>query len=175
MRSQAQAGEGTIGLMFDAGIPDGLHSALVWRPSPRWKTHAGLGFNVFAPGFRAGVSVSAFPFWITPALSLEAGRYFKGNANALAQMLTGDPEYDEPYLREVGYDYVSAHVGLELGYSTMTFYVHGGLSTVKVQWRDVDAALTAFEFENRPQLEVRSDPTTLITGPSGRAGFIYYF
>lgn len=172
----AQAEDGSVGVMVDAGLPDGVSGSLVWRMTPRLRIHGGVGYNGFAPGVRAGFSLAAFPFFITPTATVEAGRFFEGNANTLAQMVSGDPEYDEPALREVGYDFANAHVGLELGYSGMTFYVHGGMSALQMRVRNLDATLSAnFEDSEGPKVELRSDPSVRVIGPSARAGFVYYF
>ncbi len=172
----AHAEDGSVGVMVDAGLPDGVSGSLVWRMSPRIRVHGGVGYNGFAPGVRAGFSVAAFPFFITPTATVEAGRFFEGDANTLAQMVSGDSEFDEPALREVGYDFANAHVGLELGYSGMTFYVHGGMSALQMRVRNLNATLDAnFDESDGPKLELRSDPTLRVIGPSARAGFVYYF
>ncbi len=172
----AQAEDGTVGLMVDAGLPDGVSGSLVWRMTPRIRVHGGVGFNGFAPGMRAGFSLAAFPFFVTPTATVEAGRFFEGNANTLAQMVSGDPAFDEPVLREVGYDFANAHIGLELGYSGMTFYVHGGMSALQMRVRNLDDTLAANNEESDgPRVELRSDPVLRVIGPSARAGFVYYF
>lgn len=174
--SLAHAEGSDLGLMIEAGLPDGINGALVWRPSPRIRAHGGAGFNGVAPGLRAGVSVAAFPYWITPTLSAEVGHYFAGNANTLGQKLSGDPEFDQPVLREFGYDYVNASLGLELGYSGMTFYIHAGMSGVQTRLRNVDESLASdSEGIMGPRIEVRSDPLVRVLAPSARTGFIYYF
>jgi hypothetical protein len=79
----------------------------VFRPISRVRVHAGAGYNLIAPGLRAGATVVAFPFWITPSVSVEAGHYFRGDANGAVRMITGDAEFDEPMLRDVGYSYAN--------------------------------------------------------------------
>ncbi|MBL4637590.1 MAG: hypothetical protein JKY56_27285 [Kofleriaceae bacterium] len=174
MHSDASA-DGTLGLMVDAGLPDGVVASLVVRPTPRIRAHGGVSYNGFAPGVRAGVSLAAFPFWITPTITVEAGRYFQGNANPLVEMLSGSSGIDEPILRDVGYDYANAHVGLEFGYSGMTFYVHAGMSVVELELHNVGDSLALFFDDEGPAVEVRSDPLIRIIAPSGRTGFVYYF
>ncbi|MCP4446634.1 MAG: hypothetical protein GY811_15005 [Myxococcales bacterium] len=172
----ARAEDGSVGLMVDAGLPDGVSGSLVWRATPRIRAHGGMGYNGFAPGVRAGVSLAAFPYFITPTATVEAGRFFQGNANTLAQMVSGDSSFDEPVLREFGYDFANAHLGIELGYSGMTFYVHGGMSALQMRVRNLDETLAAsFEDSEGPKLEVRSDPVVRVIAPSARAGFVYYF
>lgn len=174
--SEADAGRRKVGLMFGAGVPDGVNSALVWRPTPRIRAHGGVAYNGFAPGVRGGISLAAIPFWITPSVSVEAGRFFSGNANLLAQMVSGDTSFDELALRDIGYDFANAHLGIELGYEDMTFYLHGGMSAVQMSVRNVDDFLAlAFESDEGPKIEVRSDPKLRLFAPSARTGFVYYF
>jgi len=162
--------------MLDAGLPDGVNGALVWRITPRLRAHGGVGYNGISPGIRAGLSLAAFPSIVTPTASVEAGRYFSGNANPLAQMLSGDESIDEPMLHDVGYVYANAHIGLEVGYSRMTFYLHGGMSAVQLRVRNVQESLaTVFNDSAGPKIEMRSDPVIRVIAPSARAGFIYYF
>lgn len=175
-RSPAQAENGRIGLMLDAGLPDGVNGSLVWRMTPRIRAHAGVSHNGISPGVRAGIGIAAFPYWITPTATLEAGHYFVGDASALAQRLSGDPELNDPILQAVGYDYANAHVGLELGYASMTFYIHAGMSVLQMTVRNLDESLAPSDEEmDGPRIEVRGDPSLRVIAPSARTGFIYYF
>ncbi len=171
----AHAEDGTVGIMVDAGLPDGVNGSLVWRATPRIRAHGGVGYNGVAPGVRAGLSVAAFPYFVTPTATIEAGRFFSGNANTLAQMISGDPSFDEPILRDVAYDFANAHLGFELGYSGMTFYVHGGMSVLQMRVHNVDESLAFTASDDGAKLEVRSDPLVRVIAPSARAGFVYYF
>lgn len=171
---ESSADAGTLGLMVNAGAPDGLGGSVVWRPTPRIRTHGGIGYNGIAPGAQAGVTLAAIPYWITPTATVEVGRFFRGNANSLMNMVGANTE-DEPVLREVGYDFATAHVGLEFGYSAMTFYLHGGMSVVQGKVRNVDESINSALEEDGPRVEVRSDPVVRVTAPSAQLGFIYYF
>src|SRR5262249_47189093 len=112
-----------FGLMLDAGVPDGANASLVFRPAAWVRAHGGGGTNLIAPGVRAGVSLMPLPGM---SLNAEGGHYFRGDANGLARMLSGDGTVDVPALRDVGYDYANFHLGLELTFSWLTLYVHGG-------------------------------------------------
>jgi len=169
-----------FGVMVDAGLPDGVNGSLVFRPTPRIRLHAGGGYNLIAPGVRAGASVSAFPFWITPSASVEVGHYFRGDANAAVRMITGDEEFDEPVLRDVGYSYANAHLGIELGYSRVTFYVHAGMSVVQGTIRQLQETIERdadqpMEPGGDTMVEIREDPSARVVSPSARLGLIVYF
>lgn len=163
------------GITVDAGVPDGACASLVWRPTPRLRLHVGAGHNLVSPGVRAGVNVSLFPYWITPALSLEAGHYTDGDANPLARMLSGDQSIDEPVLRDIGYDYLNGHAGLELGHSRLTFYVHAGVSVVRGELHGFNESIAMVRESGQPSIEVRTDPQVTAFTPSGRLGLVYYF
>lgn len=175
------AGAERFGVMLDAGVPDGVTGSLVFRPISRVRVHAGAGYNLIAPGVRAGATVVAFPFWITPSASLEVGHYFRGDANGAVRMITGDAEFDEPMLRDVGYSYANGHLGLELGHSRVTFYLHAGMSVVQGTLRqlqeslDRDAGGDPSGMDSDGAVEIRDDPSVRIVSPSARTGLIVYF
>src|SRR5438477_8211508 len=101
-----------IGLMTDAGLPDGVNGSLVFRPA-RWvRAHVGGGYNMISSGVRGGVTLA--PFGWGPSVSLEGGHYFEGNANGLARKAAGADFKDSAVLERVGYDYANGHLGLEL-------------------------------------------------------------
>src|SRR5438445_421418 len=66
-----------LGMMADAGLPDGANASLVFRPA-RWiRMHGGGGYNMISGGVRAGVTLLA-PFVVAPSGTLEVGHYFDG-------------------------------------------------------------------------------------------------
>ena len=161
-----------VGIMVDAGVPDGLSGSLVLQPSQRFRLHVGGAYNLVAPGVRGGVSFAVLPAFITTTLNVEAGRFFPGDANPLARRLTGDATLNSAPLSAIGYDFASAHVGFELGFRRVTAYLHMGASVIR-------GTVTNVEFMAEPailgtRLELRSDLTLQVFTPSARAGFIVY-
>jgi hypothetical protein len=165
----ASAEPPTLGLMVDAGLPDGAQGAVVYHPVGFVRLHAGGGYNLVSPGVRAGVSIMRARGGMRPSLVLEAGRYFDGDANPLMRQLIGEPEYHEDSLSKVGYDWVSAHVGLELGTDHIRFFLHAGFSEIRSRVHDPDA-LVGESSQAHFEQDLR------ISGhvPSGRLGFIFY-
>jgi hypothetical protein len=156
----------TVGLMVDAGLPDGAQGAILYHPTGAVRLHAGGGYNLISPSVRGGVSLLPLS-WI--ALVVEGGRYFDGDANPLMQRLRGDDDYHHDGLSRVGYDWASAHLGLELGGDHVRFTVHAGYSYVRTDLRDADALVGAgdqLRFERAPQIR------GLV--PSARIGLILY-
>src|SRR5438105_3725136 len=71
-----------LGLMADAGVPDGMQGSLVLRPTKWLRTGVGGGYNMISKGVRAGLSL--LPFGRGPSATLEVGHFFEGNANTTA-------------------------------------------------------------------------------------------
>ncbi len=128
--SEARA-ETRLGAMVDVGVPDGALASLVVKPA-RWiGIHAGAGTNGVGPGFRAGLTL--FPFQGSFGLSFEVGRHLAGDANGLARMVSGDPALDATILDGVGYDWASAHLGLEVGGRVVKVVMQAGASYVDAE------------------------------------------
>ena len=167
----------TIGLMVDAGLPDGMNASLIYRPTDWLRTHAGGGYNMISPGIRAGVAL--IPFGVGPSLTLEAGHYFDGNANGLARKIAGASYKDNAILERIGYDYANAHLGLEFGSQRVTFYIHGGMSYFRAAVHNVDKMIQ--QQTNSSDLggsdttvSVKQDPIIKAWTPSAKLGLIVY-
>jgi hypothetical protein len=162
--------EPSVGVMFDAGVPDGAQGAVVFHPLGWLRLHAGGGYNMVSPGVRAGLSVIRPSGGVRPCIVLEAGRFFEGDANPLMRQLTGEPEYHKASLSNVGYDWASAHVGLEFGTDWLRFFLHAGLSEVRSSVHDAESLTSMNEGRARFEEDLR------ISGhvPSGRLGLIFY-
>jgi len=166
-----------LGLMVDAGIPDGAQGSLVLRPWKALRFSVGGGYNMISKGVRAGVSV--LPFGRGPSLSVEAGHFFDGDGNAAARKYMSSFE-DVAFLQRVGYDYANAHLGLDFGYKRATFFIHGGMSYLRGTVKDINQ----YPFSPDPQIngtnssgleiKFKGDPTVVAIGPSFKIGLIVY-
>ena len=157
-----------IGIMADAGVPDGATLSLVVRPVSFLRLNLGGGYNGISPGVRAGATLVPLKRWFSPVLAVDAGRYFEGDANPLYRRISGDEMFSSPLLERVGYDYADAHLGLELGRRWFTFYVHAGVSRVSGQVRQIAAATDG------DAVSFSEDPSVKITSVSARLGFVFY-
>lgn len=165
-----------LGLMLDAGVPDGANFSLAVRPRAWIRGQVGGGSNLISKGVRAGVSL--IPFGQGPSLSFEAGRYFEGDANGLVQKVASNFS-GSPVLERVGYDYANAHIGLELGKRWVTFFIHGGMSYVRAQVRNLNAEI-AGQSEKQADgstttVTVNKDPIVRAYTPSLKLGLLVYF
>ncbi len=169
----ALAGEREFGIMVDAGVPDGAHVSIVYRPHSWLRLHGGGGYNGISKGARAGATWMPLQTIIRPVLVCEAGRYFEGDANPLLRRITGDPEAMSAALSQVGYDYANARAGVEIGSARVTFYLHAGFSAVRGQLRGLNTVLN--DESTDPTIRFKSDPNARALIPSARIGLITYF
>jgi hypothetical protein len=172
--NDASADAGSVGVMVDAGVPDGFNGSLVVRPFRPLNIHAGVGTNLISYGVRAGAQLYLLPTAISPTLSAEVGRYFPGDANEAIARLGVSADSDNPLLREVGYDYANLHLGLDFGREHFSFYIHAGFSAVRGKIRHLDE-LVAEDADESLTFEVGQDATANIVAPSARIGFLFFF
>ena len=167
----ADSGARRFGVMAGAGVPDGTSASAVYRPLSAVRLNAGMAYNFIGMGVSGGLTVVPFKTWFTPTLSLDAGRYFEGDANPLAQMVSGDPTFSSTMLEKVGYDYANAHLGLEFGREWATFFIHAGMSRVA-------GAVNGFALEATAagdgEVTFTEDPTVALWTVSARLGLIVY-
>lgn len=162
-----------LGVALDLGVPDGIGASVLIRPVPWLRLHAGVATNAISPGVRLGVSVLPFSTVVAPSLTIEAGRFFEGNANGVAQTVSDNPEYHAPALERVSYDFASAHLGLEIGSPRrFVFSFRAGVSVVQLRipliQRQIDqlAALWPIQIPGFPEA---------LTLPSLKLGLVFFF
>jgi hypothetical protein len=166
-----------LGVMADAGIPDGFQGSLVFRPAFWLRTSVGGGYNMISKGVRAGLSL--LPFGRGPSLTVEAGHFFDGDANATARKFAGAGFQDNALLDRVGYDFANAHLGLDFGYQRVTFFIHGGMSYVRGTVYNLGSVVSTNPAINNVDsngLEVafKGPVTVKAIGPSAKIGLIVY-
>lgn len=157
-----------VGLMVDAGVPDGIGASLVIRPWSWLRLNGGVTHNLVSQGVRGGVSLIPLDLWILKiSLNAEAGVFFPGDANKAVQMFSKDAE-DITILSRVGYQYANGHVGLELGGDTFCLYLHAGWTYLHASFADgsqgTDAGWVVFKGE----------PTVTAFVPSAKAGLMLF-
>jgi hypothetical protein len=166
-----------LGLMADAGVPDGANGALAVRPA-RWaRLHLGGGHNTVSAGYRGGFTI--LPLGAGPSVSLDVGHYRDGDANGLVRTFVGTNRWLTPLFQRVGYTYVNGQLGLELGRGPFQFFVHGGVSFLRATIHDAQSAL---ESQNRTTattsnttVRITQDPIVRAWIPSVKLGMVAYF
>jgi hypothetical protein len=159
-----------LGLMADAGVPDGAIGSLVIRPWQWFRVYGGGGSNSVSRGWRGGLSL--VPFGAGPSVSVEYGHYSDGNANGLVRRLAGGDFGGSPMLDKIGYDYFNAHAGLDFGGKNVIFFIHGGISKV---WAQIHNLNQATNSSGSTTVEVSQDPKVTVVGSSIKVGLIIFF
>jgi hypothetical protein len=173
VHAAASSGIPWIGAMADIGVPDGATVSIVVRPIPSLRAHAGFSHNLISLGERVGLTWAPLAWWASPTLSLDYGHYADGNANPLVRAATGDAMFSSAVLERVGYDYASAHLGIELGRQWFTFYLHAGVSRITTTIHNLSAE-TMSESAGTTSITFSKDPSVQLTTVSARLGFIVY-
>jgi hypothetical protein len=166
-----------LGLMLDAGVPDGANGALVLAPARWLRLHAGGGTNTVSAGFRGGFTV--VPFGAGPSLSVELGHYRDGNANSLVRKFAGTDAWLTPLFERLGYTYGNLQLGLELGHGPVQFFIHAGMSYVHATIHNANAALGSRADpdgtrDDGTTVTIRQDPTVRVISPSAKLGMVVY-
>ena len=163
-----------VGVMADVGLPDGVGASLVYRPAKWLRLTGGGTYNMISSGLRAGVSL--LPFGWGPSVSLEGGHYFDGNANGLVRKFAGSSYQSNSVLERVGYDYANAHLGLDLGFRRVTFFIHAGMSFIRASVHNLDEAIQSQQQSSSSSttLSFKQDPIIRAITPSAKLGLIVY-
>ncbi|HTT71562.1 MAG TPA: hypothetical protein VMG32_10095 [Anaeromyxobacteraceae bacterium] len=163
-----------FGLSLDVGVPNGASATLLYRPLKFLRLGGGLLYNYIGYGALASVSIQPH-YWIAPSLAIEAGHYFDANAlDKVAHFATVDDSI-RPLLEQVGYSFVNAQAGFELGApSTFVFFIRGGLSRVWLSVNNANQAAQAASASGGSRLTYVADPNVRLGIPSVKAGFMFY-
>ena len=173
--ARAEAAPGRVGVMIDAGVPDGVNGSLLYRPLRWLQMSAGGGTNLISLGVRAGASIYLLPTRVSPTVNAEAGHYFPADANKALVRLGITDQSDSPLLRQVGYDYANLHLGLDVGRGRFSFYLHAGMSVMRGEVRNLAQAIADQSGDSGITVEVVENPVVTLIVPSARIGAVVYF
>jgi hypothetical protein len=163
----------TVGLLLDAGLPDGVIGGLALRPVPYTRLHIGAGSNSASPGVRGGLTI--LPVGEGPSLSLEMGHYVRGGTNTVLRSLFAGLGDFGSYVRRFSYTFFNAHAGIELGRRNVTFYVHGGFTYLRATLHDVQAPVESDPARTtRTTVTFKRDPRLRMLAPSAKLGLVVY-
>jgi hypothetical protein len=167
-----------LGVLADAGVPDGANGALALRPAPWLRLHLGGGHNTVSAGYRGGFTV--LPLGAGPSFSMDVGHYRDGDANSLVRGFVGTNRWLVPLFQRVGYTYVNTQLGLELGRGSFQFFVHGGVSYLRAVIHNAQSALegrggTVNATTTNTTVRIGQDPIVRAWIPSVKLGLVVYF
>lgn len=171
----ARSGLPRLGVTLDAGLPDGAALALVYRlPWRSFRASGGASWTGIGWGVQAGLGWTPLRWIVTPSLNLEAGHTFDGDLTWLADRASGIPDGVRPLLRRIGYDVVSAQLGLELGSPRgFSMFVRAGLSYFDLRLHGTGSA-TSGSGSSEATFSV-TDPRLRATTPSAKLGVLWWF
>ncbi len=159
-----------LGLQLDAGVPDGASANVLYRPWKYLRLSGGLLYDYIGYGVRGGVSVLPY-FPVAPSLTLEAGHYFEADANAKVARFAHVDDNLKPMLQRIGYTFVNAQLGLELGHPDwFVFFVRAGISRVWLSVHDAQQAVSSSST-----LTSLADPSIRLGIPNAKVGFMIFF
>jgi hypothetical protein len=164
-----------LGLQLDAGVPDLAGASIIYRPWSYLRFTGGMLYNVAGYGVRGGVSLVPY-FFLAPSLNLEGGYYFDANAyEKLRTRFTIDDSL-KPLLQKVGYSFVNASLGLELGHPDwFVFFVRAGISKVWLRVQNANEALSTVNQTGSTVLTHIDDPSVKLGIPNVKLGFMIFF
>ena len=115
-----------------------------------------------------------FQMGVSPLLDVEVGRFFAADASFLANGSSGIPSEVKPLLKNVSYDYASAHLGLEIGTrDVFAISILVGLSYVSLTANG--STTTGGASGGTTATVTFTDPNLHGTAPSARIGVQIWF
>lgn len=164
-----------LGLQLDAGVPDVTGVSVIYRPWSYVRFNGGMLYNLAGYGVRGGASIQPY-FPIAPSLNLEAGHYFGANVFKKISSYTSIDDNLKPVLSDVGYTFVNASLGLEIGHPDwFVFFIRGGLSKVWLTVKNANASLPAAKAGSDFSISSMADPTVKLGIPNVKLGFMLFF
>jgi hypothetical protein len=118
------AGRRALGLGLDGGVPDGINLGLVIAPAEWVRFEAAFGTNTAGLGYRG--SATFVPVGWGPSFSFEAGHCNQAATNSVVRKFFNAPKWAAPYVQELGYTYLNAHLGFDLVIGNFALFLHGG-------------------------------------------------
>ena len=173
----AREGFPRLGLSMAAGVPDGAVLSGVYRPLDWLRLSAGGSWNYFGFGLQGGAGVAPFHLPIDPTFNVEVGHYFDSDMSWVADQSAGVPTELRPLLKDVGYNYANAQLGIELGSSRrFVFFVRAGISYFWTTVRGASQVTNNYTTTTGSQTAVVriADPELRATLPSLKLGVLFY-
>ena len=165
-----------LATQLDVGVPDGVMVGAAYRPYRWLNLQVSTGTNGISAGIRGGMVL--VPLGSGPALALQGGRYFDGNASAMISTFAG-PRYGEtPVASQIGYQFATARLGWQLGQRRFAAFANGGVSYVRSKLHRVDESLNdqaVFSENGSTRVSFGEDPVVTAWVPSVNLGLLFYF
>jgi hypothetical protein len=163
-----------VGVGSDVGMPDGLLLDLALAPTDWLRLHGALGTNSASLGYRGGVSF--IPVGWGPSFNFEAGHCNIADTTSLLRTFFSVSSWMQPYVQQLGYTYLNAHLGFDYPIGGLTLFVHGGYTYLMGTIRAPQpVVITDAKTGNTMTVTISQDGDVRAHTLSAKLGFIYYF
>jgi hypothetical protein len=162
-----------FGAVLDVGAPTGVGVSALVHPLRWLRVQLGATRNTLGFGVRGGTSIIPLELFISPTLDLEVGHVFKADYGKLLSQWKDAPTTSATNLREVGYSYGSASLGLQFSPSAyVTLFGGVGISAWSFQVGEAKDFIR--DAESDP--DITAKPVTInLTSPALRLGLLVSF
>jgi hypothetical protein len=160
-----------FGVASDLGMPDGLNLGLVLSPADWMRLGASIGTNSASFNYRGGLSL--VPMGWGPSLSLEVGHCDTAPTTSTVRTFFSVPSWVQPYVQQLGYTYINAHLGFDYRWGALTFFVHGGYTYLIGTIRSPDPVVV--DSKTNTSIKISQDGSVTAYTLSAKAGVVYMF
>jgi hypothetical protein len=166
-----KSGHRFLGLVSDVGMPDGLNLGVVLAPADWMRWVAAIGSNSASLNYRGGLSL--VPLGWGPSFTLEVGHCNPAPTSSVIRTFFTVPSWVKPYVQQLGYTYVNAHVGFDYHLGGLTLFVHGGVTYLTGTLRS--PAPVVVDNKTNTSITIAEDGSVTAYTLSGKAGLLYMF
>jgi hypothetical protein len=166
---------GVVGLATDVGMPDGLNLGLVLAPADWIRLGASAGTNSAGLDYRGGLTL--VPVGFGPSFTVEVGHCNVAQMNSVLRTFFSISTWVKPYVQELGYTYVNAHLGFDYPIGRVALFAHGGYTYLMGTVRGQQPVIVGRNTDQTPNMTVTigQDGEVRAHTLSAKAGIIYMF
>ncbi len=172
----SRPGRHYLGLGTDVGVPDGLTLGLVLSPVDWLRINAALGITSLSEPELLGLyrgGLAFVPLGWGPSFSFEVGRRSVAPTTSVIRTFFSVPAWVNPYVQELGYTYLNAHLGFDYVVGGFTLYLHGGATYLIGTVRAPKAVVV--DSKTNTSLSFTQDGEFRAFTLSAKAGIVYLF
>jgi hypothetical protein len=133
---------------------------------------AAIGTNSASLNYRGGLSL--IPVGWGPSFSLEVGHCNTAPTTSVVRTFFTVPSWVQPYVQQLGYTYVNAHVGFDYRVGGVTVFLHGGGTYLMGTIRAPNAVVVV-DTKTNTSIKIAQDGTVIAYTLSAKAGIVYMF
>lgn len=157
-------------------MPDGLTLGLIAAPADWIRLGVALGTTSFSEPELVGLyrgGLTLIPLGWGPSFSFEAGHRNVAPTTAMIRTFFSVPTWVNPYVQQLGYTYLNAHVGIDYVLAGFTFYLHGGATYLAGTVRAPNSVVV--DKQTSTSIRIAQDGEFRAFTVSAKAGVLYLF